>query len=151
MKLLLILLLGIAPVQQPADTTAEGRGHAALDSLYAARDTTALVRALRTWNGAADAHVELYRGVSAAWTGRATQAVGILRPLLDSASARLSHDERRDAIRALAESYSRKRDYARAAALYDTELRALDAEVDSAKAQAAVVRVDTVVANTDSL
>jgi Kef-type K+ transport system membrane component KefB len=151
MKLLLILLLGIAPVQQPADTTAEGRGHAALDSLYAARDTTALVRALRTWNGAADAHVELYRGVSAAWTGRATQAVGILRPLLDSAGTRLTLSERRDAIRALAESYSRKRDYARAAALYDGELRALDAEVDSANARAAVVKTDTVVVMPDSL
>src|SRR6185369_4553263 len=107
--------------------------------------------ALRSWKGPSDARVELYRGVSAAWTGRATQAVGILRPLLDSASGRLTRDERRDAIRALAESYSRKRDYARAAALYDTELRALDVEVDSAKAQAAVVRVDTVVANADSL
>ncbi|HEX7941113.1 MAG TPA: cation:proton antiporter, partial [Gemmatimonadaceae bacterium] len=147
MNLLLIVLLGI--VQLPADSVAKER--AALDSLYAARDTTALVRALRSWKGPSDARVELYRGVSAAWTGRATQAVGILRPLLDSASARLSRDERRDAIRALAESYSRKRDYARAAALYDTELRALDVELDSAKAQAAVVRVDTVVANTDSL
>ena len=147
MNLLLIVLLGI--VQLPADSVANPR--AALDSLYAARDTTTLVRALRSWKGPSDARVELYRGVSAAWTGRATQAVGILRPLLDSASGRLTRDERRDAIRALAESYSRKRDYARAAALYDTELRALDVEVDSAKAQAAVVRVDTVVANADSL
>jgi Kef-type K+ transport system membrane component KefB len=147
MNLLLIVLLGI--VQLPADSVAQER--ATLDSLYAARDTTGLVRALRSWKGGADARVELYRGVSAAWTGRATQAVRILRPLLDSASARLTRDERRDAIRALAESYSRKRDYAHAAALYDTELRALDVEVDSAKAQAAVVRVDTVVANADSL
>ena len=35
--------------------------------------------------------------------------------------------------------------------LYDTELRALDVEVDSANARAAVVKVDTVVANADSL
>jgi len=89
--------------------------------------------------------------VSAAWTGRATQAVGILRPLLDSAGTRLTLSERRDAIRALAESYSRKRDYARAAALYDGELRALDAEVDSANARAAVVKTDTVVVMPDSL
>jgi Kef-type K+ transport system membrane component KefB len=147
MNLLLIVLLGI--VQLPADSVAQER--AALDSLYAARDTTALVRALRSWKGQSDARVELYRGVSAMWTGRVTQAVGILRPLLDSASAQLTRDERRDAIRALAESYSRKRDYVHAAALYDTELRALDVEVDSAKARAAVVRVDTVVANADSL
>jgi Kef-type K+ transport system membrane component KefB len=149
MKLLLILLLGLA--QQPADSVAKAGGHAALDSLYAARDTAALVRALRGWKGESDARVELYRGTSAAWTRRATQAIGILRPLLDSAGARLTRDERRDALRALAESYSRKRDYAAAAALYDTELRALDADVDSANASAAVVRVDTVVANTDSL
>lgn len=147
MNLLLIVLLGI--VQLPADSVAQER--AALDSLYATRDTTALVRALRSWKGQSDARVELYRGVSAMWTGRVTQAVGILRPLLDSASAQLTRDERRDAIRALAESYSRKRDYVHAAALYDTELRALDVEVDSAKARAAVVRVDTVVANADSL
>ena len=157
MKLLLILFLGLA--QQPADTARKvpvaadttGQGRAALDSLYAARDTTALVRALRSWKGPSDARVELYRGASAAWRGRATQAVGILRPLLDSAGPRLTLGERREAIRALAESYSRKRDYAKAAALYDGELRALDAEVDSANARAAVVRVDTVVANADSL
>jgi Kef-type K+ transport system membrane component KefB len=149
MKLLLILLLGLA--QQPADSAVKAGGHVALDSLYAARDTAALVRALRSWKGESDARVELYRGTSAAWTRRATQAIRILRPLLDSASARLTQDERRDAIRALAESYGRKRDYAAAASLYDTELRALDAEVDSANARAAAVKVDTVVATADSL
>ncbi|MBW8771252.1 MAG: cation:proton antiporter [Gemmatimonadetes bacterium] len=157
MKLLLILLLGLA--QQPADTTrtigvapdTAGQGHAALDSLYAARDTTALVRALRAWKGASDARVELYRGVSAAWTGRATQAVGILRPLVDTAGSRLTVSERRDAIRALAESYSRKREYSSAAALYDGELLALDAAVDSANARAAAVKTDTVVVMPDSL
>ena len=147
MNLLLIVLLGIA--QQTADNSLEGR--AALDSLHAARDTSALVRALRSWKGPSDARIELYRGVSAAWAGRATEAVGILRPLLDSASVRLTRDERREALHALAESYSRKRDYSSAAVLYDTELRALDVEVDSANARAAVVKVDTVVANADSL
>ena len=149
MKLLLLLLLGLA--QQPADSTVKAAGHAALDSLYAARDTAALVKGLRSWKGDSDARVELYRGVSAAWTGRATQAVRILRPLLDSASGRLTRDERRDVLRALAESYSRKRDYAKAAALYDGELRTLDAQVDSANARAAVVKTDTVVVMPDSL
>jgi Kef-type K+ transport system membrane component KefB len=122
-----------------------------MDSLYVARDTAALVRAVRSWKGESNARIELYRGVSAAWTGRATQAVGILRPLLDSAGTRLTRGERRDAIRALAESYSRKRDYSGAAAVYHAELQALDAEVDSANARAAVVKTDTVVANADSL
>ncbi|HEX7981131.1 MAG TPA: cation:proton antiporter, partial [Gemmatimonadaceae bacterium] len=147
MNLLLIVLLSF--VQQPADTA--GRERAALDSLYAARDTAGLVRALRSWKGQSDARIELYRGVSAAWTGRATQAIRVLRPLVDSASARLTQAERRDAIRALAESYSRKRDYSGAATLYDAELRTLDAEVDSARAQAAMVKTDTVVVNADSL
>ena len=122
-----------------------------MDSLYVARDTAALVRAVRAWRGGSNTRIELYRGLSAAWTGRATQAVGILRPLLDSASNRLTPIERRDAIRALAESYSRKRDYTSAASLYDNELKALDAAVDSANARAAVVKTDTVVVNADSL
>jgi len=147
MNLLLIVLLSLA--QQPADSATTGR--ATLDSLYVARDTAALGKALRAWKGPSDAHVELYRGVSAAWTGRATQAIRILRPLLDSASGRLTQSDRRDAIRALAESYSRKRDYSSAAALYDAELQALDAEVDSANVRAATVKTDTVVANADSL
>jgi len=147
MNLLLIFLLGIA--QQPADSAVKAQ--AAMDSLYVARDTAALERAVRAWSGESNARIQLYRGLSAAWTGRATQAIGILRPLLDSVSNRLTPIERRDAIRALAESYSRKRDYASAATLYDSELKALDAEVDSANARAAVVKTDTVVVNADSL
>src|SRR4029079_4780020 len=102
MNLLLIVLLGIA--QQTADTSL--KGHAALGSLHVAHDTTALVRALRSWKGPADARIELYRGVSAAWTGRATEAVGILRPLLDSASVRLTRRETRDDIGRRAERYT---------------------------------------------
>ena len=107
-----------------------------LDSLYAQRDTTSLVAALRSWDGQSSARVELYRGVSAVWTGRVTQAIGILRPLLDSARGSLTHKQQRDAIRALGESYARKRQYAEAAALYDTELSALDTSLDSARAVA---------------
>ena len=132
MRLLLILALGVG---QGADSTALQR--AELDSLYARRDTAALVAALRSWTGPSNAHIELYRGVSAVWTGRVTQAIGILRPLLDSARRNLTRDEQRDAIRALGESYARKRQYANAAALYDAELSTLDSSLDSARAATA--------------
>jgi Kef-type K+ transport system membrane component KefB len=134
MRLLFLLVLGLA--LQP-DSIA--RPLAALDSLYSARDTTGLVRALRSWKAESPLRVELYRGVSAVWTGRVTQAISILRPLLDSASDRLTHDQRRDAIRALGESYSRKRQYSDAAALYDAELSNLDKAVDSVSARAAAL------------
>lgn len=131
MRLLLILALGLG---QGPDSTAMQR--AVLDSLYAHRDTAALVAGLRSWNGPASARIELYRGVSAVWTGRVTQAIGILRPLLDSSRVGLTKNEQRDAIRALAESYARKRKYAEAAALYDAELSTLDVSLDSARAAA---------------
>jgi hypothetical protein len=107
-----------------------------IDSLYRARDTASLVRALRDWKGSDPVRVRLYRGITEQWSGRATGAIQILRPLLDSSSAALSRTERRDAIRSLAESYSRTRRYADAADLYDRELSSLDAAVDSANARA---------------
>jgi Kef-type K+ transport system membrane component KefB len=131
----LLLLLLVALGQQP-DSTAQRL--AAIDSLYRARDTTALTRALRSWNGDSVPRIRLYRGVAAAWTGRVTAAIGILRPLVDSPAISLTHEQRRDAIRALAESYSRKRQYGSATALYDAELYSLDTAVDSANARAAV-------------
>jgi Kef-type K+ transport system membrane component KefB len=131
---LLFLLLSLG--QQP-DSVA--RPLAPLDSLYAARDTAGLVRALGSWKGPSSARLELYRGVSAVWTGRVTHAITILRPLLDSASATLTRAERRDAIRALGESYARKRQYSEAAALYDRELRSLDTALDSTRARAAAL------------
>ncbi len=134
MRLLLLLLIGLA--QQP-DSTA--RSLATLDSLYAARDTAGLVRALRSWSGESGPRVELYRGVSAVWTGRVTQAITILRPLVDSTGAALTREQRRDAVRALAESYARKRQYSEAAALYDAELNTLDKAVDAARARAAAL------------
>jgi Kef-type K+ transport system membrane component KefB len=134
MRFLFLLFLSLG--QQP-DSVA--RPLAPLDSLYAARDTAGLVRALRSWKGASNAHLELYRGVALVWTGRVTQAITILRPLVDSAGATLTRDERRDAIRALAESYARKRQYAEAAALYDSELRSLDTALDSTRARAAAL------------
>ncbi len=131
MRLLLLLLaLGQSP-----DSTAALRSN--IDSLYAARDTAGLAAALRTWQGGSNARMELYRGISSVWTGRVTHAIGILRPLLDSARSSLTRDEQRAAIRALGESYARKRQYAEATALYDTELKALDAAVDSTAAVAA--------------
>jgi Kef-type K+ transport system membrane component KefB len=48
-----------------------------------------------------------------------------------------------DAIRALAESYSRKRQYAAAGALYDAELYSLDTAVDSANARAVAPKSDS--------
>jgi Kef-type K+ transport system membrane component KefB len=101
-----------------------------------ARDTAGLVAALRTIRGPSDARVEFYRGVSAVWSGRATQAIQILKPLLDSARTSLTRDQQHAAIRALSESYARKRQYAAAADLYDSELRALDAALDSTAAVA---------------
>ncbi|HJP85865.1 MAG TPA: cation:proton antiporter [Gemmatimonadaceae bacterium] len=128
MKLLLLLLaLGQTP-----DSSSIQR--ARLDSLYRVRDTTGLVAALRAWNGESSARIELYRGVSAVWTGRVTQAIGILRPLLDSARGSLTRAEERAAISALAESYARKRQYADATALYDSELRSVDVTLDSTRA-----------------
>ena len=134
MRFLFLLLLGLG--QQP-DSAA--RPPTVLDSLYSARDTAGLVRALRSWNGEPSARLELYRGVSAVWTGRVTQAITILRPLLDSAGTTLTRSERRDAVRALAESYARKRQYSEAAALYDSELTSLDTALDSARSRAAAL------------
>jgi Kef-type K+ transport system membrane component KefB len=129
--------LGLQP-----DSTA--RPLVALDSLYVARDTAGLASALRRWRGESAPRIELYRGVVASWTGRATQAISILRPLVDSAGTTLTREQRRDAIRALAESYARTRQYAEAAAIYDSELRALDTAVDSARARlAAAAKADS--------
>ncbi len=132
MGFIFLLLLALGP--QP-DSTA--RPLATLDSMYAARDTVGLARALRTWKGESSPRIELYAGVVDAWTGRATQAILILRPLIDSGGAGLTTSERRDAIRALAESYARKGQYADAASVYDAEFRSLDAAVDSSRASAA--------------
>ena len=132
MRLLLLLVFGLG--QEPDSTT---RRLATIDSLYLARDTAGLARALRSWKGEWAPRIELYRGVIAAWTGRATQSISILRPLLDSAGNTLTREQRRDAIRALAESYARKRQYSAVTALYDVELSSLDTAVDSARARAA--------------
>ena len=134
MTLLFLFLFGLG--HQP-DSTATRL--AALDSLYAARDTAALVRAVRSWNGEPAPRVALYRGIVDSWTGYPTRAIGTLRALIDSSGSALSREQKRDAIRALAESYSRKRQYAAAAALYDTELYALDTAVASARSRAAAL------------
>lgn len=134
MRLLFLFLFGLG--QQP-DSTATRL--AALDSLYAARDTAALVRAVRSWKGELAPRVALYRGIVDSWTGYPTRAIGTLRSLIDSSGSALSREQKRDAIRALAESYSRKRQYAAAAALYDAELYALDTAVDSARSRAAAL------------
>lgn len=138
MNLLLALLLGFA--QQSSDSTAKGL--AVMDSLYVARDTSALAKAVRTWKVDSTIRLEFYRGMAAAWTGRATQSIGILRPLLDSADASLTPTERRDVIRTLAESYARTRKYSDAAALYDAELHSLDADLAAERVRTS--RVDTV-------
>ncbi|HJP59815.1 MAG TPA: hypothetical protein VJ865_07440, partial [Gemmatimonadaceae bacterium] len=126
MSFLLLLFLSLG--QQPDSSE---RQLIAIDSLYAARDTSALVRSLRAWDGESIPRIQLYRGITALWTGRTTQAISILRPLLDSAKTALTNDQRREAIRALAESYARKRQYANAAGLYDAELKSVDAQLDS--------------------
>jgi len=114
----------------------------AIDSLYIARDTVALARALRSSSQDSTPRIELYRGISALWTGRVTQAIAILRPLIDSPRGGLTHTQRRDAVRALAESYARKRQYGKAADLFDSELKALDTEIDSVAAIAAAKAKD---------
>jgi Kef-type K+ transport system membrane component KefB len=135
MNLLLLVLLGLA--QTPADSTKAPLG--TLDSLYAARDTAGLVRALRSSKSDSSGRLRFYRGIAAAWTGRATQSIGILRPLVDSTPAGLSRDDRREAIRTLAESYSRTRRYAAAAALYDAELQSLDDQLEAERRRAAAI------------
>lgn len=132
MPLLFLFIFGLT---QAADTTAGPL--AALDSLYIARDTAGLARALRSWKGESGPRIQLYHGIVDSWTGYQTRSIGILRPLLDSAGSTLTRDQRRAAIRALAESYSRKRQYSEATALYDAELQSLDTAVDSARARAA--------------
>jgi Kef-type K+ transport system membrane component KefB len=132
MPLLFLFMFGLT---QAADTTAGSL--AALDSLYVARDTAGFARALRSWKGESGPRIALYRGIVDSWTGYQTRAISILRPLLDSAGSSLTREQRRDAIRALAESYSRKRQYAEATALYDAELQSLDAAADSVRARAA--------------
>lgn len=134
MRLLFLFLFGTGQ-QQDSTTTRL----AALDSLYVARDTAALVRALRSWKGEPAPRVQLYRGIVDSWTGYPTRAIGTLRPLVDSAGSALTLEQKRDAVRALAESYSRKRQYAAAAALYDAELHALDTAVNSARSRAAAL------------
>lgn len=134
MRLLFLFLFGLG--QQP-DSTATRL--AALDSLYAARDTAALVRAVRSWKGERLPRVALYRGIVDSWTGYPTRAIRTLRSLIDSSGSALSHEQKRDAIRALAESYSRKRQYAAVAALYDAELYALDTAVAAARSRAAAM------------
>lgn len=132
MSLLVLLLVALG--QQPDSGATQ---LVAIDSLYAARDTSGLVRSLRAWDGESIPRIQLYRGITALWTGRTTQAISILRPLLDSAKTVLTRDQQREGVRALAESYARKRRYAEAAAVYDAELKSLDAAADSASAAAA--------------
>jgi len=132
---MLLLFFFVFGLGQAADSTA--RSLAALDSLYLARDTAGLTSALRSWKGESTPRIELYRGIVDSWTGYPTRAIGILRPLLDSAGSTLTREQRRDAIRALAESYSRKRQYSEATALYDAELQSSDTAVDSARARVA--------------
>lgn len=110
-----------------------------LDSLYAARDTIGLVRALRDWKGIDPPKVRLYRGIAAQWTSRVSEAARILQALLDSASSTLTRDERRAAMLSLSESYSRTRRYREAAELYDAEVASLQTAVDSAEARAAII------------
>jgi Kef-type K+ transport system membrane component KefB len=129
-SLVLLFVLGLG---QTPDSSVQ---RTALDSLYRRRDTTALAAALRAWTGESSARTELYRGISAVWTGRVTQGIGILGPLLDTARPSLTLEEQRAALRALAESYARKRQYAEAAALYDAELTSLDSALDSTRAVA---------------
>src|SRR3954471_14961645 len=138
MKLFFLLALGLA--QQPDSNS---RAIATVDSLYIARDTAGLGRAVRPWKSDSLPRVRLYRGVTAAWTGRITEAIRILRPLVDSESAALTRGQRREAIRALAESYSRKKLYSEAAALYDRELESLDFRVDSALTRVAAAKRDS--------
>jgi len=131
--LLFLLALRLSQLQGQGATTL-----AAVDSLYLARDTVGLVRALRQWDADSSARIQFYRGVAAEWTGKSMQAITLLRPLIDSAGAGLTTPQRREALRTLVESYARERQYSAAAAVDDMELRALDSAVDAARAQAAV-------------
>jgi Kef-type K+ transport system membrane component KefB len=137
------ILLSLA-YQQSVGT--ESPELATIDSLYRARDTTGLAKAVTALKDQSTPRLNFYRGIAAAWRGRATEAIGILRPLLDSSSAALRPNERRDALRTLAESYSRTRHYAEATALYDGELKALDAELEAERRRAEAAERDTVTA-----
>ena len=74
-----------ALTRQITDTAAVSL--ATLDSLYRARDTASLAKALRDWKGSDPPRVTLYRGLTALWSGRIAEATGILEqlPSLDSA------------------------------------------------------------------
>lgn len=156
MNFLFAILFGVAQQQQqpqvqpplqaqpPADSTTARL--VTLDSLYRARDTAGLARATRSWRGDSTAEIAFYRGIAAAWTGRSTQAIGILRPLLDSVPAGPWQSRRRDVIRTLAESYSRTRRYAEASALYDAEVQAITVELDSVRRYAEAKRDTAAVA-----
>src|SRR5215217_3155557 len=135
-----LLLLFAAPFVQDTKDSPTAQ-LSTIDSMYVARDTAGLVKALHFWQGEPTPHIRLLQGISGAWTGRATESIEILRPLLDSARSSLTRSEVRDGIRALAESYSRKRQYSDAAALYDAELQTLDTAVDSARARATVATI----------
>ena len=138
MRVIFIVLLGL--LQQPADSNA--RSLTSLDSLYVAHDTAGLVKALKSFDGDSTNRVQFYRGLAAAWTGRATIAIKLLQPLVDSADTSLTRSDRREAMRALATSYIRTRNPAKATAMYQREVDELDLQADSANARLAAP-VDT--------
>lgn len=116
------------------------RSLSALDSLYSARDSAGLAKALRQWKPGSGPRITLYRGLSASLSGKPEEAIRDLRPLLDSSRSILTPTEQRYAVRALAESYSRTGKFAEASALYDAELRLLDSALDSANAVATLAQ-----------
>ena len=138
MRVIFIVLLGL--LQQPADSNA--RSLTSLDSLYVAHDTAGLVKALTPFDGDSTKRVQFYRGLAAAWTRRATIAIKLLQPLVDSADSSLTRSDRREAMRALATSYIRTRNPAKATAMYQREVDELDLQADSANARLAAP-VDT--------
>jgi Kef-type K+ transport system membrane component KefB len=116
------------------------RSLTALDSLYSARDSAGLAKALRQWKPGSGPRIKLYRGLSASLSGKPADAIRDLRPLLDSSRSILTPAEQRYAVRALAESYSRTGKFTEASALYDAELRSLDSALDSANAAATLAQ-----------
>lgn len=139
---LLIALLNATSYQQASADTATSRTFARLDSLYAARDTSKFVTAARTLATDSTRGARLYKGIAAAWSRRSSTAIGLLRPLVDSAL--VPQEKRLDILRILSEHYARTRNFNEAARIYERQIESRDSvasllrasidSLDSAKA-----------------
>lgn len=108
---------------------------ALLDSLYFAGDTVSFTRTLASLDGDSSVAASVYRGVGLAWTGKSLRAIESLRPLLDSAVDSLRPATRLALLSTLTQSYARTKRYDSLTAHYDSEILALEAKLDTARAR----------------